>query len=377
MDLELSEDQKLFRNTTAKFLDNELPVEKVRAINKEGGGFPAEFWTQGAELGWAALLVPEELGGGSISGNGFQDLAIVAEEFGRLVSPGPLLPVNTVIAGLVEGAALGGPDHTETIEGLMSGELIGSWAAYEPKGHWDPLNPGTTATKNGENYVITGVKDRVEAGDAAGVFLVTAKTASGVALFVVPADAAGVSVGLVDSLDFVRHHATVTFSDVTVSADAMVGTEGATADIVERMLQVVVALQCAEMNGAINRVFEFTVQWAFDRYSFGRPLASYQALKHRFSDMRTWIECCNATADEAVKAVNNRAENSARLVSVAKAYIGTKSVQIIQDCVQMHGGLGVTWEHDCHLYLRRATTDRQLFGTPADHKRRIADLIGL
>ena len=376
MDLELSEEQKLFRNTTAKFLDDKIPVEKVRELNKAGGGFPAELWEQGAELGWAALLVPEDLGGGSISGNGFQDLAIVAEEFGRLVTPAPLIPVNTVIAGLVEGAATGA-DHSETIEGLMSGELVGAWAAYEPKGHWDPLNPSTTAAKNGGNYVITGVKDRVEAGDVAGVFLVTAKTENGVALFMVPADAAGVTTELVDSLDFTRHHALVRFDGVTVPAEAMVGNENSTAEIVERMFLVANALQCAEMNGVINRVFEFTVQWAFDRYSFGRPLASYQALKHRFSDMRTWIEICNATADEAVKAVNNRSQDASRLVSVAKAYIGTKSVQVIQDCVQMHGGLGVTWEHDCHLYLRRATTDRQLFGTPADHKRRIADLIGL
>jgi len=376
MDLELTEDQKLFRNTTAKFLDNELPIEKVRALNKAGGGFPAEFWAQGAELGWAALLVPEELGGGSISGNGFQDLAIVAEEFGRLVSPGPLLPVNTVIAGLVEGAA-SGPDHSAEIEALMSGESVATWAVYEPKEQWKPLNPTATARKDGDNYIISGVKDRVEIGSEADYFLVTAKTENGVANFIVPSNLGNVVIEPVVALDFVRHFATVRFNEVSVPASAMVGTQETAAEIVERMFQVVVALQCAEMNGAINRVFEFTVQWAFDRYSFGRPLASYQALKHRFSDMRTWIECCNATADEAVKAVNNRSENSARLVSVAKAYIGTKSVQIIQDCIQMHGGLGVTWEHDCHLYLRRATTDRQFFGTPADHKRRIADLIGL
>lgn len=376
MDLELTEDQKLFRNTTVKFLETEAPVEKVRELNKAGEGFPAEFWAQGAELGWAALLVPEELGGGSISGNGFQDLAIVAEEFGRLVSPGPLLPVNTVIAGLVDGAA-SGADHSEAIEGLMSGEVIGSWAAYEPNGHWEPLSPSTTAAKNGGNYVITGVKDRVEVGDVANVVLVTARTDEGVALFLVPTDADGVTVEPVESLDFVRHYATIRFDGVTVPAEAKVGTEATTADIVERMFQVATVLQTAEMCGAIDRVFEFTVQWAFDRYSFGRPLASYQALKHRFSDMRTWLECCMATTDEAVKAVNNRAENAGRLASIAKAYVGTKAIVIIQDCVQMHGGLGVTWEHDCHLYLRRTMVDRQLFGTPADHKRRIADLIGL
>jgi len=376
MDLELSEDQKLFRNTTVKFLENEAPIEKVRELQKAGEGFPREFWSQGAELGWAALLVPEDMGGGSISGNGFKDLAIVAEEFGRLTSPGPLIPVNVVIAGLVAGAA-SGPDHSGEIEALMSGESIGTWAAYEPNSHWEPLNPGTTAAANAGNYVITGVKDRVEVGDDADVFLVSAKTDGGVALFLVPADAAGVTIEPVKSLDFVRHYATVRFDGVTVPAEAIVGSEATAAEITERMFQVAVALQCAETNGAIDKVFAFTVQWAFDRYSFGRPLASYQALKHRFSDMRTWLECCMATTDAAVQAVNDGDANAGRLVSVAKAYVGTKAVQIVQDCVQMHGGLGVTWEHDIHIYLRRVMVDRQLYGTPADHKRRIADMIGL
>ncbi|MDO9484973.1 MAG: acyl-CoA dehydrogenase family protein [Actinomycetota bacterium] len=376
MDLELSEDQKLFRNTTVKFLENEAPIEKVRELNKSGEGFPRDFWSQGAELGWAALLVPEDLGGGSISGDGFKDLAIVAEEFGRLTSPGPIIAVNVVIAGLVEGAA-SGPDHSGEIEGLMSGESIGTWAAYEPNSQWDPLNPSTTAAANAGNFVITGVKDRIEVGADADVFLVSAKTDAGIALFLVPADAAGVTVEKVDSLDFVRQYATARFDGVTVPAEAMVGTEATAAEITERMFQVAVALQCAETNGAIDKVFEFTVQWAFDRYSFGRPLASYQALKHRFSDMRTWLECCMATTDAAVQAVNDRDPEAGRLVSIAKAYVGTKAVQIVQDCVQMHGGLGVTWEHDIHLYLRRVMVDRQLYGTPSDHKRRISDLIGL
>ena len=376
MDLELSEDQKLFRNTTVKFLENEAPIEKVRELNKSGEGFPRDFWSQGAELGWAALLVPEDLGGGSISGDGLKDLVIVAEEFGRLVSPGPLHPVNTVIAGLVEGAA-SGPDHSADIEALMSGETIASWAAYEPRGHWDPMNPTTTATKQGDYYVISGSKDRVEFGNEADFFVVTAKTATGVALFLVPSDLGSVLVEPVGSLDFTRHYATVNFNEVTLPISAMIGTEETAAAIVERMFQVAVVLQCAETNGAIDKVFEFTVQWAFDRYSFGRPLASYQALKHRFSDMRTWLECCMATTDAAVQAVNDRDPEAGRLVSVAKAYVGTKAVQIVQDCVQMHGGLGVTWEHDIHLYLRRVMVDRQLYGTPADHKRRISDLIGL
>jgi alkylation response protein AidB-like acyl-CoA dehydrogenase len=125
----------------------------------------------------------------------------------------------------------------------------------------------------------------------------------------------------------------------------------------------------------MQSVFDMTVQWAFDRFSFGRPLASYQALKHRFADMRTWIEASLAATDAAVHAVQDNAADADELVSVAKSYVASKALVIIQDCVQMHGGIGVTWEHDLHLYLRRATVTGALFGTVEDHRARIADLV--
>jgi alkylation response protein AidB-like acyl-CoA dehydrogenase len=131
------------------------------------------------------------------------------------------------------------------------------------------------------------------------------------------------------------------------------------------------------MVGAMDRVFEFTVEYAADRYSFGRPLASYQALKHRFADMKVWLEAAHATAGAAARAVDSDSTHATELVSVAKAYIGDRGPVILQDCVQIHGGIGVTWDHDLHLYLRRVTQDRVLFGAPADHRERIATLIGL
>ena len=146
---------------------------------------------------------------------------------------------------------------------------------------------------------------------------------------------------------------------------------------VNRQVQVAAALQCAETVGAVQRVFEFTVQWAFDRYSFGRPLASYQALKHRFADSKTWLEACLATAGAAAHATSQRAADADALASVAKSYVGQRATDIIQDCVQLHGGIGVTWEHDIHLYLRRATVNRVMFGTPGEHRRRLAGILGV
>ncbi|WP_436790164.1 acyl-CoA dehydrogenase family protein, partial [Yinghuangia sp. YIM S10712] len=329
-----------------------------------------------AELGWTSLLVPEELGGGSISGHGVRDLALLAEQLGAGIAPGALLPTNTVLAGLV--AAHGtGPDHSDIIGELASGEKVATWAVYEPGGQWAPLRPGLTATPTGDGgFRLDGTKDRVEAAPQADVLLVTAATPDGTAQFLVPAGAEGVSVTPQWGLDIARWFGTVQFDGVHVAADAVVGAAGDEAAM-ERQFQIALLIQCAEVCGGLTKVFDMTVQWAFDRYSFGRPIASYQALKHRFADMRTWLEACHATTGAAAAAVQENAENAAQLVSVAKSFVGERSLWILQDCVQIHGGIGVTWEHDLHLFLRRATLDQSLYGTPDDHRRRLADLAGL
>jgi alkylation response protein AidB-like acyl-CoA dehydrogenase len=373
VDLDLTADQKLFVEATRDFIDKTMPLTAVRALAQRDEGFDRSWWGRGAELGWAALLIPEESGGGSVSGEGLLDLAVLAEELGRTVAPGPLLATNTVIAGLL--AATDGPDHTAELDQLAAGELIGTWAVYEPGSGFAPLDPGLTANSKGEGYVLDGVKDRVEVADQADLLLVTAATDDGPTQFLVPVGTAGVTVTPSWSLDLVRRFGEVRFDGVEVGADAVVGRRGAAADAVERQLQVAVVLQSAETVGAIFRVFEFTVQWAFDRYTFGRPLASYQALKHRFADMKTWAEASAAIALAAARAVQAGSADAATLVSSAKSYIGAKAPQIVQDCVQMHGGIGVTWEHDLHLYLRRVTVNRALYGTPEEHRRRIADLI--
>ncbi|TQM11218.1 acyl-CoA dehydrogenase family protein [Pseudonocardia kunmingensis] len=375
MELELSSDQRLFRSTTKSFLEKELPLERIRQLEGSDTGFDRDWWSRGAELGWTAMLVPEELGGGSVSGEGVRDLAIVAEELGHGVAPGALLATNIVLAGLVEAQA-GASDHGEAIEALVSGESVASWAVYEPGDQWAPLQPALTAKASSGGYQLNGVKDRVELAEQADLLLVTATTEQGVAQFLVPVSTAGVTVEPQWSLDVARRFGVVRFDNVEVPVSALVASPGEDR-VIERQLQIALVLQCAETCGGLERVFAFTTQWAFDRFSFGRPLASYQALKHRFADMRTWLEACQATTQAAVTAVQERREDAAELVSVAKSYVGDRSVQILQDCVQIHGGIGVTWEHDLHLYLRRATVNRSLFGTPEDHRRRLADIAAL
>lgn len=375
MELELDHDQQLFWETTRKFIESSCPLTTVRDLYEDAAGFDRAWWRQGAELGWTSMLVPEEHGGGTVSGHGLLDLVLVAEEMGRMVTPGPLVPTN-VVADAVAGSGTDA-QRAELLGPIVAGETVAAWCLDEPGAPWGAGGVRMQARPEGDGFVLDGVKSPVEAAGQADQLLVTARTGDGLTQFVLPRDTPGVTVSPLRSLDFNRRFAKVSFASVRLGPSAVVGEVGGAAPDVERQIQLAVVLQCAETVGATDRVFDFTTQYAFDRYSFGRPLASYQALKHRFADMKTWLEACHATAGAAARAVQDRTEDAAELASVAKSYVGDRAVEIIQDCVQMHGGIGVTWDHDIHLYLRRATLNRELYGTPADHRERIASLLGL
>jgi alkylation response protein AidB-like acyl-CoA dehydrogenase len=311
------------------------------------------------------MLVPEADGGGSLSDHGLLDLVLVAEEMGRLVSPGPLVPVSVVAAAL---AACGSAaQRAAVLPGLVAGETVAAWCGVTP----------VEGEVSGDAIVLTGTVGPVEAGAQADHLLVAARTGNGLTQVLVPAGTPGVTVTPLGGLDLVRRFASVRFAGVSLPTSAAVGAVGGAAADVERQLQIACALQCAETVGVVDRVFEMTLEYLGDRYSFGRPLSSYQALKHRVADDKMWLEACHATATGAVHAVATGAANAAELVSVAKWWIGPHATELIQDCVQLHGGIGVTWEHDLHLYLRRATVNRATYGPPEWHGERLAtDLLG-
>ncbi len=366
-----SPEKILFTSTTQAFLEKEAPLRRVRELHAAGTSFDPAWWQRAADLGWTGLLVPEELGGGSVSENGFADLAMVAEQLGKTVAPGPLYPVSIVLAGLVECS--NSDEHADAIEALMSGETVASWAVCEPGQGWAPLNPSVTASETDSGFRIDGVKDRVEAGAQSAALLVVARCGAdaGIRQFLVPTDAPGVRVEPQQSVDLVKQYARVRFDGVVLPRSAAVGTADETAALVDRQSQIAQVLQCAEVVGALQTVFDLTVRWAMDRHTFGRPLASYQALKHKFADMKLWLEACRATTSAAVADVAARAPQANLSASIAKSYVGEMAGQIVQACVQMHGGIGVTWEHDLHLYLRRITLYRSMFGTPEEHNLRV------
>jgi alkylation response protein AidB-like acyl-CoA dehydrogenase len=372
INLELSSDQELFRETTRRFLEVESPLSAVRSLADSSDGFYRDLWLRGADLGWTSMLIPEEYGGGAVSGAGVLDLVIVAEEMGRMVAPGPLLSTNVVAAAI---AAHGSEEQRDRfLPELAAGRSVASWCLAERGGQWTPDGVELTATKSDDGFVLSGVKTKVEAGAQADILLVTARSPEGLTQFLVPPIAAGITIVPLESLDLVRRFAEVRFDDTQVPASALLGRVGGSAHDVDHQLQLALAIQCAETVGTADRIFDTTREYASDRVSFGRPLASYQVLKHRFADMKLWLEACQATSFEAACSVQTRSQNSGKLTSTAKAYVGRHATEIIQQCVQLHGGIAMTWDHDIHLYLRRATVNRSMYGTPAQHLDRLVSL---
>ncbi|HLK79194.1 MAG TPA: acyl-CoA dehydrogenase family protein [Streptosporangiaceae bacterium] len=399
MKLDLTPEQAFFHGTTRQFLDDKVPTSLLRELRDDPAGFGRDFWRQGADLGWTSLLVSEADGGGSVSGQGLVDLALVAFEFGRYAAPGPLTAANVVTAAVARSGTA--DQKAELLPGLLAGDQIGSWAYAEPRPFERLGAVGVRARRSDGQYLLTGVKAPVEAAGQADLFLVTARVGGedgGLIQLLVPAGTPGVSVSPMRTLDITRRYGRVTFTDAAVPASAVMGEPGergaAAAGAgdgvragagggvragvegdVERQLQIALVIQLAELAGTMDRALELTTEWLFNRYSFGRPLASYQALKHRFADMRAWLEAAHAMADAAAQHVQEESGRAGEYVSAAKSFLGTYALEILQECVQFHGGIGVTFEHDLHLYLRRATVDAQLHGTVADHRERLTAIV--
>jgi alkylation response protein AidB-like acyl-CoA dehydrogenase len=373
VNLELSEDQEFFRSTARKFLEAEVPLTTVRALYESADGFDREWWKLGAELGWTSMFAPESHGGGSLSGGPAADLSIVAEEMGRLVSPGPLVPVNLVVAALADAELEGAVSELVlgVLPGLLAGDSIATWAFCEPGQRWEISGLESTAVVEGNEVVLDGVKSYVEAASVADHFLVTARAEGGHTQVLVPAGTEGLQVIAGRSIDMTRRFGTVRLSGVRVPVSHIVGDPGGADKAVARQMSIALCLQCAEMCGVADRMLETTIEYGRDRFAFSRPIVSFQALKHRIADMTVRLEGSKAVTDALTASIDSRSGAAPKLASVAKAYVGEVCLDVVDDCVQITGGIGVTWEHDLHLYSRRAAVDRAVFGTPEEHKEKV------
>jgi len=367
----LTSDQELLRDTTARFLGDQVPLSLMRKeLRNHPAGFDPAYWQSGAELGWTMLLVGEDDGGGSVSGRGAVDLALIAYEFGKHAAPGPLVDCNVV------AAALSG--QSGDLQQAVLGEVIsGASIATSCLGAAPWQRPGEATIRirrDGDDVVIDGSVRPVESAKQAEYFLVTGMGEGGMTQVVVPADAPGIEIKALKGMDVTRRFGSVTFNGVRAPASALLGEYGRAGEQVSRQIQNAAVILSAESVGAMDAAFDMTLDWAFGRYTFGRALASYQALKHRFADMKSWLEASHAISDAAAEAVADQTDLAAETASAAKSYIGVQGPELAQEGVQLHGGIGVTYEHDLHFFLRRVTLDSLLYGTPAEHRRLIAQI---
>jgi alkylation response protein AidB-like acyl-CoA dehydrogenase len=369
--LDLTEDQALFHETTVRFIEAELPVAKTRAWHDDSVGYDPKWLQKAAELGWFSMLVPEADGGGSVSGAGFLDAAILAEEMGRNVQPGPFVPMNVVAATIARcGTAV---QRAEVLPGVVAGTTVATWAWASPDGGWDD-GAGVTATGDGDRLRLDGARGAVQDAASADLLLVAASRDGEPVHVLVPTAAGGVTITPLASLDLSRRFADVSFDGVTVGDGAVVGSGAEVFDVAH---QTATALTAAETVGAADALFTLTLDYARDRIAFGRPIGSFQAIKHILADQVLSLEICKAAAVAAAAAVQEADPAATEVVAMAAASVGERANALAQQCLQVHGGIGYTWEHDLHLYLRRIQSNSVLYGEPALQRERVCAFHGL
>jgi alkylation response protein AidB-like acyl-CoA dehydrogenase len=373
VDIPLSTDQELLRATTERFIRESCPLQTVRELADSESGVGRDYLRQAGELGWFAMLVPEEYGGGSVSGAGLSDAAVVATERGRVLQPGPFVPTNVVADALVRAGS--DDQRSKLLPALAAGESLAAWVVAGPTGGWE-AGQAVRCEAGGQGFLLHGVGSLVQDAQLADFFLVTAASDEGVTQFLVPAGTPGMHVERLKSLDLTRRFYQVRFDGVEVPESALVGPPGGALDTVDRQLQVAVVLTVAEMIGAMDHDFNMALDYAKARTAFARPIGSFQAIKHLLADTSLQLEASKASADAAAAAVD-RGASGAEVASMAKAFVGDSAIDLAQACWQVFGGISYTWEHDQHLYMRRLTTDSMLYGEPSWHRERLCSLHGL
>ena len=376
MHLEFTAEQDELRDGVRGMLARECPISLVREVVEKGTS-PDALWSQMVELGWPALTVPESAGG---LGMGAVELAVVVEELGRVLAPGPYLPTVTEFAPVV--AEAGSPEQRERfLGGVAAGELTGTLALVEESGSVDVGRVAATATPDGAGFVLHGMKQTVVEASSADEIAVIARTPDtrgddGVGAFVVAR--ADLGVEPIEALDASRPLARVALDGVRVDADRALGAPGpGTAVAVRRAVDVATTALAVETVGAAQAIFDITLAYAKQREQFGSPIGSFQAIKHKFADMLVALERARATSYFAALTIAEDDDRRALATSTAKAAAGDCAALLAKEGIQIHGGIGYTWEHDMHLYVRRVKSSSLLFGNAAQHRARVADLIGL
>ena len=371
MNFAFSEEQEELRKTVRAFLDQKSPETEVRRLMETEEGYDPAVWSQmGNQLGLQGLAIPEEYGG---SGYSFIELVVVLEEMGRALLCAPYYST----AVLAANALLQSDDDAakkELLPGIASGETIATLAFTEANGRWDAEGITLTAKGSGSDVKLNGEKMFVLDGHVANLIIVAAKSGAGISLYAVQGDAAGLTKTALSTMDQTRKQAKLAFKD---TPGKLIGTEGQGWSVLEKVLDLASVGLASEQVGGAQFVLDMAVQYAKDRIQFGRPIGSFQAIKHKCADMLLEVESAKSAAYYGSWCAAEMNDELPSVASLAKAYCSEAYFHAAAENIQIHGGIGFTWEHDAHLYFRRAKSSEIYLGDATYHRELVAQKLGV
>jgi alkylation response protein AidB-like acyl-CoA dehydrogenase len=371
MNFAFSEEQEELRSSVRRFLEDKSPMTEVRRLMETTEGYDPAVWKQmGEQLGLQAIAIPEEYGG---VGFGYVELTVIFEEMGGALLCAPYF--STV--ALATNALLSSGDESakkDLLPGIAAGETIATLALTEDTGRWDLDGITLAATGKGGEWKLDGHKMFVIDGHTADLILVAARTGKGVSLFAVESGAAGLTRTPLATMDQTRKQARIEFSGTPAR---LVGEEGGAGPALSRTLDLAAVALAAEQVGGAQRCLDMAVDYAKTRIQFGRPIGSFQAIKHKCADMLLEVESAKSAAYYAGWAAAEDSEELPVVASLAKSYCSEAYFHAAAENIQIHGGIGFTWEHDAHLYFKRAKSSELLLGDPSYHRELLAQRIGI
>jgi alkylation response protein AidB-like acyl-CoA dehydrogenase len=375
MDFGFSEEQEMLRQSVREFLDAECPMTYVRRMMEDERGYSEDQWKKMAELGWTGLIVPEAYGGAGLD---MVDMVVVLEEMGRVVMPGPFF-ASVILGGLA--IDLGGSEEQKNrhLPGIAAGTVKATLAQVEESGRWDAEGIALPARPSGGGFRLSGVKLFVHDAHNADLLVVPVRTAGagteGITLLLVDGKAGGVSIRVLKTMDQTRKLCEVRFDDVGVGGDAVLGEVGGGWRLLDRLVDRAKVALCAEMCGGAARVLDMSVAYAKVREQFGRPIGSFQAIQHKCANMMVQVESAKSATYYAAWAVANDVAEAHLAACMAKAYCSDAYRTVAAEGIQIHGGIGFTWEHDMHLYFKRAKGSEVTFGDATWNRELVAQVV--